>query len=170
MSDATVTRLPAMGMITLRGALPDLAPAVRDLTGCDMPEARMMARAGEAAALWMSPDELLILCPYRDAPSMADRLRTALNDAFATVAVVSDARAVFEIGGPGAEDVLASLAPVDFSAMAGAEVRRTRLAQVPAAFWREGEGFRLVCFRSVARYVEDVLANAAGLRPAVQEG
>ena len=42
------------------------------------------------------------------------------------------------------------------------EVRRSRLAQVAGAFWREGDGWRIVCFRSVGTYVETLLRNAAG--------
>ena len=82
-----------------------------------------------------------------------------------TLAVnVSDARAVFRISGAHSRDVLAKLAPVDLSpdSFTPGMIRRTRLAQVPAAFWIEdGDSFRLVCFRSVAQYVFDLLKTAA---------
>jgi sarcosine oxidase subunit gamma len=40
--------------------------------------------------------------------------------------------------------------------------RRSRLAQVPAAFWMpDAETFQIVCFRSVARYMFDLLSIAA---------
>ena len=40
--------------------------------------------------------------------------------------------------------------------------RRTRLAQVPAALWMtEDDSFQIICFRSVAQYVFDLLCVAA---------
>jgi sarcosine oxidase subunit gamma len=74
---------------------------------------------------------------------------------------VSDARAVFRVEGAKAEQVLAKLSPVDFAKLEPGELRRTRAAQVAAALWREGDGFTVVCFRSVARYVFDLLASGA---------
>ncbi|MGC1503573.1 MAG: sarcosine oxidase subunit gamma, partial [Sulfitobacter sp.] len=44
----------------------------------------------------------------------------------------------------------------------GTMFRRTRLAQVPAAFWMpDAETVQIICFRSVAQYVFDVLNVAA---------
>ncbi|MFO6463348.1 sarcosine oxidase subunit gamma [Jannaschia sp. KMU-145] len=160
MSDVTVEALPPLGMITLRGDLDTLGPAVTDVTGFARPDQRMRTEAGGHGCLWMSPDELLVTCDYDAAPGVAVRLTDALGDAFATVAVVSDARAVFAVTGQGAEAVLSRLVPVDFDRLAPTEVRRTRMAQIPAAIWREGEGWRVVCFRSVAVYAEGLLRNA----------
>ena len=61
-------------------------------------------------------------------------------------------------------EVMAKLAPVDLApaSFTPGMFRRTRIAQVPAAFWMPQEGvFRVVCFRSVAQYVFDVLCVAA---------
>ncbi|MEM8822820.1 MAG: sarcosine oxidase subunit gamma [Pseudomonadota bacterium] len=168
MSDTEITALAPMGMITLRGDLETLGRAVEAVTACPLPDRRLSTAAGAHRVLWMSPDELMLLTGYDEAPALAASLTNALAAEFATVAVVSDARAVFDITGPGARQVITSLAPVDLRALAETEVRRTRLAQIPAAFWRTGDGFRLICFRSVAKYAEDVLRNAAGTHPMVQ--
>ena len=79
---------------------------------------------------------------------------------------MSDARAVFTLEGEGAaiRNVLAKLTPADLrpASLPVGEVRRTRFAQVPAAFWLAEEGrAELVCFRSVAIYVFGLLKNAA---------
>jgi sarcosine oxidase subunit gamma len=59
-------------------------------------------------------------------------------------------------------DVLAKITPADMAALAPGEMRRTRLQQVPAAIWFESETeARVVCFRSVAQYVFDLLALSA---------
>ncbi|MEO9629184.1 MAG: sarcosine oxidase subunit gamma, partial [Sulfitobacter sp.] len=40
--------------------------------------------------------------------------------------------------------------------------RRTRMGQVPAAFWLREDGvFEVICFRSVAQYMFDLLSVAA---------
>ena len=162
MSEGAVTRVQGLGMVTLRGDPTELAAAIQDVAGLDLPDRRMSV-AGEDGTrlLWMSPDELLLVCHYDDAPRLARELSEELVDAFATVVVVSDARAAFDVAGPDPEGALARLMPVDFGAMADGEVRRSRLAQVAAATWREGGAMRVVCFRSVADYVEAALANAA---------
>ena len=53
------------------------------------------------------------------------------------------------------------LAPVDLHTMAAGELRRTRVAQVAAAFWKDADGFTLVSFRSVAGYVMGLLEHSA---------
>ncbi|MGB3556289.1 MAG: sarcosine oxidase subunit gamma family protein [Jannaschia sp.] len=161
MSEVSVEELPPVGMVTLRGDLGELGTAVEAATGLAPPDRRMAAISREGALLWMSPDEFLLLCPHADAPDLAAELDAALSDTFATVAVVSDARRTFSLHGPDAENVMSRLCPVDFAAMAPTEVRRTRLAQIPAALWRQDGGWRIVCFRSVGRYAVDLLTNAA---------
>ena len=75
--------------------------------------------------------------------------------------MVSDARAVFRIEGDKADQVIRKLSPVDLDRLEPGELRRTRAAQVAAAFWRQGDGFTLVCFRSVAAYVMGLLSHSA---------
>ena len=157
LADAGVT-----GMITLRGDLPLLEGALESVLGLGLPGQRQVVTGQRGQVLWMSPDELLIVLPYAEAPGVAAALSAALGDAFATVAVVSDARALITVTGAQARDVLAKLMPVDFADFPAGSVRRTRAAQVAAALWRESETeWKLVCFRSVASYVFEALATVA---------
>lgn len=169
-ASATVTERPLQGMVTLRGDLSDatLAAAVKAATGCAMPAKRSIVEAGDRAVAWMSPDELLLLVPYSEAGATVAALDSALSSQHFLAVDVSDARASFRIEGAGAREVLARLCPADLSpeAFGPGELRRTRLAQIPAAFWIGPDGgFTLVCFRSVARYAFDLLANAAAGEP-----
>lgn len=160
----TVREAGLCGMITLRGdlAVSPLSAALQDVAGLTMPAMRQVAVAGDHALAWMSPDEVLLMLPYAAAPDMTERLQNALANTFATVANVSDARAVFHIAGPRAAEVLAKLCPVDTRALHPGEIRRTRAAQVACAIWSPEPGvFVLICFRSVAQYVFDVLSLAA---------
>jgi sarcosine oxidase, subunit gamma len=152
------------GMISVRGDLASasLAAAVRDVTGTDLPARRRMLHKGDRSVAWMSPDELLILLPYAEAPAVAAALAEGMAGDHALVADVSDARAVFTITGAKADHVLRKLSPADIDNLADDEIRRTRIAQVPGAFWRSGsQEFTLVTFRSVAQYVMDVLEMSA---------
>ena len=66
--------------------------------------------------------------------------------------------------GDRAHEVLGKLCPVDLSAegLQAGTIRRTRMAQVPAALWQSGPGrYSVICFRSQARYVYDLLSVAA---------
>lgn len=166
---ATIEERGLRGMITLRGDLASTAlkEAVKSVAGPVpgivsgiVPGQREIVLSGDNGVAWMSPDELLVLVPYAEAEAAAAALeapdRMAVN--------LSDARAVFRVSGPQARAVLAKLSPVDLSpaAFKPGMIRRTRLAQVPAAFWMVGEdAFELVCFRSVAGYVFDLLCTAA---------
>lgn len=152
------------GMITLRGdlGLPELADALQREIGAPVPGQRRVVRGVNGVVAWMSPDELLIMVDHADAPHVTARLEGALAGVFVTLANVSDARAVFTLTGAQACDVLAKICPVDFATFQSGEIRRTRAAQVAVALWREGdEDFTLVCFRSVARYMADLLATVS---------
>lgn len=164
---ASVEEAGLNGMITLRGDLGDtaLAKSLREVTGCALPGPREVVMAGDKGAAWMSPDELLVMVPHGAAEAAVAALDAALSGTHALAVNVSDARAVFDIRGAHAREVLGKLMPVDFSAAAfgPGQIRRSRMAQVPAAVWMTGEdAFRVVCFRSVAQYVFDLLKTAAG--------
>jgi sarcosine oxidase subunit gamma len=77
---------------------------------------------------------------------------------------VSDARAVFALKGDGVRDVLAKITPVDLrpEVLPDGLMCRTRLGQVAGAFWlTDDTTLWVICFRSVAAYVYDVLTDAA---------
>ena len=166
----TIREAGLQGMITLRGDLGAKAvvTAVQEATGCTMPAQRRVTSSDICAVAWMSPDEAMVLCPHDKAADIARRLGTALEGNFATIAVVSDARAVFTVQGAGWRDALAKICPVDFSTIAEGDIRRTRAAQVAAAIWVSGKDeATLVCFRSVAGYMFDLLStvSAKGTEP-----
>ena len=160
---AQIREIGPLGMISFR-ARPDavgLAKAVKAATGCAVPMLRRIEINGGNAAGWMSPDELLLILPYGETDTAMRAIGKAMADAHHLAAVVSDARAVFRIDGDRADQVLMKLAPVDLARLEPGELRRTRVAQVAAAFWRDEAGMTLICFRSVAGYVFDLLCHSA---------
>lgn len=163
---ASVTRLPGLGMVSIR-ARDAAAQAAAGALGMPLPGLGRLVSDGGRALLWMSPDEMLLTCPLADAAAAVATLQQALSGQFSLVADVSDMRAVFDIEGGRATQALAKLMPVDFAGLAQDGVRRTRAGQVACAVWRHrvddrsGQALRLICFRSVADYMAETLTGAA---------
>lgn len=159
---ATIREIGPLGMISLRAkGLKSLDKAIKSVTGTKTPAQRRIEINGDRACGWMSPDEYLLIVPYAEVADALAKLTKALAGDHHLAVDVSDARAVFRVEGDKATDVLCKLSPVDFDRLETGELRRTRAAQVAAAMWMQDGSFTVVCFRSVARYVFDLLANAA---------
>ncbi len=166
---AKVTRLALRGMITFRGDVSSarVKKAIKAATGAAVPKVRSISGNRDGGVAWMSPDELLLMVPYGDVQNIIADLSKALVNDHVLIADVSDARAVFRVEGVEAAQVLARVCPVDLhkDSFDIGEIRRTRMAQVAAAFWRDETGFEVICFRSVADYVEALLQRAAQATP-----
>ncbi|MCR9127728.1 MAG: sarcosine oxidase subunit gamma [Rhodobacteraceae bacterium] len=154
------------GMIVLRGDLadPGLRTAVGAVYAAAWPGAHGVSFAPPRGLCWMSPDEMLLLGPKDAVADDLAQLTAALGDQHALAVDVSDARCAFALSGPAAREVLAKLTPADLSpqAFGPGRIRRSRLAQVPAAFWmaEDGTTIHIVVFRSVAQYAWDLLVGA----------
>ncbi len=152
------------GMISLRGDLSDakVKKACKDASGQAMPKARGIVGSLDGGIGWMSPDEALVLVPYAEAPAAAARMEMTLKTAHALVVEVSDARAVFTLRGEKLREVLAKVTPADIAALPVGELHRTRVAQVAGAIWLSDETTaHLICFRSVAEYMFELLSRSA---------
>ncbi|WP_297769823.1 sarcosine oxidase subunit gamma family protein [uncultured Roseovarius sp.] len=163
---ATIEDAGLTGMITLRGDLAskEVKDAVQKAVGLDIPAQRQAVSGQGSAVLWMSPDELLLICAYDSVSQTIATLEEALKGQHFLAVNVSDARTYLHLSGAGARETLAKLCPVDLSeaAFTPGMFRRTRMAQVPAAFWLDEAGtFHLICFRSVADYAFNLLKTAA---------
>lgn len=164
----TVQALGPQGMVSLRANIGHdrTLAALKGVMGLDAPERRGVVTGPEGAVAWMAPDEWLIVCAHDRAAEVAAGFTAKLHDRHHLAVDLSAARAMFEVTGPGGavRDVLAALTPADMArgALAPLEMRRTRMAQVAAAIWFEEEDrARVICFRSVAGYVEGLLRAAA---------
>lgn len=160
---ASIREIGPLGMVTLRckADVKALPKAIKAAVGTGVPGLRRIVVDGDRACGWMSPDEYLLVMPYAAVPAALEAVAKAMGQEHHLAVDVSDARAVFRVEGAKAEQVLSKLSPVDFAKLEPGELRRTRAAQVATAFWKDGDGFTVVCFRSVARYVFDLLAMSA---------
>jgi sarcosine oxidase subunit gamma len=159
---AKVREIGPLGMITLRAkGVKGLDKAVKAAVGTKLPAQRRIEGKDGRACGWMSPDEYLLVLPYAEVPKALAALDKALTGQHYLAVDVSDARAVFRVEGAQAADVLRKLTPADLDRMEPGELRRSRAAQVAAAFWHEGDGYTVVCFRSVADYMMGILSHGA---------
>lgn len=158
---ATITPVEDLGMITIRADFVHAGDAIAEAAGLALPDTTRITTDGSRSLGWMSPDELLLILPVQEATEAVAALNQALTGEHSLVADVSDARAVFDITGPHADDVIAKLSPADLSDLPQDGLRRTRAAQTAAAFWRVDGGFRLIGFRSTADYLGQILRSAA---------
>jgi len=168
--DVTVEEAGLRGMIILRGDLGNakLRKICKAVTGVAVPDVNRAAVQGEAGICWMSPDELLLLVPYADAAKAVAQIDKALAGTHYLAENVSDARAQIRVAGPYAREVIAKLAPVDLheDAFGSGDFRRTHLGQAAAAFWmNDSHDFEVICFRSVAEYVFNLLAASSDAGP-----
>jgi len=161
-----IREMGPQGMVTLRGDMEseDMRAAASEVIGVPMPEMRGVNSADDRSLLWMSPDELLVLLPYRQAAGLVADLTGALSGHHTLALDVSDARALFRLRGSQLRDVLAKVTPIDTArdALPEWELRRTRFAQVAAGVWlTDPSTAQVFCFRSVAGYVFELLRTVA---------
>lgn len=159
---ATIREIGPLGMVTLRAKdLKSIDKAVKAAVGAKLPAQRRIEIVGDCVCGWMSPDEYLLVMPYDQVATALITIAKALKGQHHLAVDVSDARAVFRVEGPRAADVLRKLSPVDFDRLAPGELCRTRAAQVATAFWKQNDGYTVVCFRSVAEYAMGLLSHSA---------
>ena len=162
----TISQTCDHSMFTLRANLASskVKAALKTCLSTAVPKRGTYAQNGETHLAWMSPDELLVMVPYGTLAATMAQLNAALAGQHALIVDVSDARALFHIRGGHAAEVLAKICPVDLapSVFGIGEMRRTRAAQVACALWQSAPGeFHVICFRSVAVYVFDLLKTSA---------
>lgn len=139
--------------------------AVRKALGFHLPkEPNTASSGGGRSALWLGPDEWLVVGGEGE-ESLLDRvLRTALGDSFGSVVDVSANRTVIELGGSAARDVLAHGCLVDLHPRAFGPGRcaQTLLskAQIIIHQVNDTPTFHLYVRTSFAWYVADWLLDA----------
>ncbi|WP_373353463.1 sarcosine oxidase subunit gamma [Pseudoroseicyclus sp. CXY001] len=167
MAETSVFEVPG-AMVLLRGDHEAIGEAAAHVAGLPMPETRQITGGAERALAWMSPDEILILAAEGAGPGMARALGEKLTGVHHLALDVSDMRVRLRVTGPYVREVLAKLSPADLApgALPEGEFRRSRLGQVPAAFWVSGpDSFDVICFRSVAGYLRELLEHSAAAGP-----
>jgi len=122
------------------------------------------ASAGGRRALWLGPDEWLIVGGEGEESLLTRVLHTALGETFGSVVDVSANRTVIELSGPAARDVLAhgclvDLHPRDFGTGSCAQTLLAK-AQVIVHQVNDAPTFQLYLRTSFAWYAAEWLLDA----------
>ncbi len=156
--------LPFAARFVLRGG-PDVAGPVGAAFGAPPPLQPLRAACeGSRAALWMGPDEWLLIAED-DEPALGATLEAGLADVPHALVDVSHRQVAIEVAGPGAARLLNAGVPLDLdlAAFPVSMVARTLLLKAEIALWRlEAERFRVEVARSFGPYLAAVLAQSAG--------
>jgi sarcosine oxidase subunit gamma len=159
-----VRLLPPASRFVLRGAGPVMAAAGAAL-GLNISDiACRSAGNGRWAALWLGPDEQLVLAPVADGEEVASQLRAALSALPHSLVDVSHRQVAIEISGPPAQTLLSAGCPLDLhiSSFPIGMCTRTILGKADIVLWRTGAAtFHVEVWRSFADYAARFLAEAS---------
>jgi sarcosine oxidase subunit gamma len=157
-----------LGHVNLRcdPADPGLTGAIERALDCGLPRAPNSFRVAPAGhmTLWLAPDEWLIVTPEGREGTLAQSLRQACGDGFATVIELGSGQTVIEISGSRAREVIAKGCPLDLHPRAFGPGRcaQSRLARtlVTLAQVDDEPTFDLIVRRSFADYLWQWLLDA----------
>ena len=116
---------------------------------------------GDHAALWLGPDEWLLLAPDGEADALGAKLTSALAGVPHSLVDISHRNAGFEITGEHGPAVLNVGCPLDFDPFPVGMSTRTVLGKAEVVLWRRSpQRFHLEVWRSFAPYVQGFLSQA----------
>lgn len=164
---ARMREVAFLDIFVLRCAPAKAAEPVQAATGAALPTTACTAtRAGEAAVLWIGPDEWRIVTAPGAGRRLADDLAGRLAGLHHQIVEVSDYYTAIEIVGPRARDMLTKLTTLDVHPRAFPEgaVAGTLFAAAQGVLWRIGgaddPAYRLFVRRTMADYLWCLLAEA----------
>jgi sarcosine oxidase, subunit gamma len=163
-----MAEVPFLSQIDLRGHPQDgcFLEAARGVLGCDLPMiANTFTRTADVDALWLGPDEWLLVRAAGDAADLERRLREALAGRHVSIADVSDGRAVLELAGPRARNVLMHGTSLDVHPrqFKPGQCAQTLLARIPIVLQQSSDepDYRIFVASSFAAYIAKWLCDAA---------
>jgi sarcosine oxidase, subunit gamma len=161
---AVLRPLPPATRFILRGG-PDVLIRAGVPIGLVIDQAPCRAsQAAACAALWLGPDEYLLVAPDAEERTLARALSEALDAVPHSLVDVSHRQTGLEIAGPHAADILNSGCPLDLdlAAFPVGMCTRTVLAKAEIVLWRTASDvFRIEVWRSFTDYVVRFLNEAA---------
>jgi sarcosine oxidase subunit gamma len=154
---------PPVHRLVVRGRA-GVAEAAAAALGFPLPTAVCSAAAGaDVTALWLSPDEWLVLAPDTRDGTLGPALEQALAAVPHAVVDVSHRNVALTVSGPEAATILAHGCPLDL-ALAAFPVgmcTRTIVGKTEVVLWRTApDAFRLEVWRSYAPYLVAFLNEA----------
>lgn len=158
-----VRLLPPLTRFVLRGG-PEVMAAAGASLGLNISSVACRSnRRGTRAALWMGPDEQLLLASVPEADTVREGLERALSGLRHSLVDVSHRQVAFELAGANARNILNAGCPLDLhiGSFPVGMCTRTVLAKCDIVLWRTAdETFHIEVWRSFAAYASRFLAEA----------
>ncbi|MGH7057706.1 MAG: sarcosine oxidase subunit gamma [Acetobacteraceae bacterium] len=162
--EAAISVLPPASRCIFRGRPAAVAAAGRAF-GVALPErACRAAAAGDRAALWLGPDEWLLLAPADAGEALREAIEREIGDAPHSLVDVSHRQIAIEVTGAAAEATLNVGCPLDLDpeVFPVGMCTRTLLVKSEVVLWRTAPlVFRIEVWRSLASYAWRVLEEAS---------
>jgi sarcosine oxidase subunit gamma len=162
-SDGAVVleHVPFLAQVDLR-----LDPSDAGLAPYPLPvEPNTAWEEGPRAALWLGPDEWLVLGPPGAGPDIVAELLGALGGTHRSIVDVSASRVALELSGPDAKELLSKGCSIDLEPRGGwttGSCAQTLLARVPVILHERPETTGVLVRPSFAEYLVDWLIAAVG--------
>jgi sarcosine oxidase subunit gamma len=159
---ALMRALPPATRYVLRGSSRAMTAAGTALGLTISQVACRAATNGSVAALWLGPDEQLLIGP--ESADLAATLQPALRDLPHSLVEVSHRQIALEVRGPHATAMLNAGCPLDLDpgAFPVGMCTRTVFAKAEIVLWRTDETvFHVEVWRSFASYVTEFFAEVA---------
>jgi sarcosine oxidase, subunit gamma len=158
------TVLLGLGRLSLRGG-PEVLAAAGDAFGLQLPLEACRAAEGDArAALWLGPDEQLLLVQQSDWDATLAGLGRRLAGLPHSLVDISQRQLALQVQGPHVADILSAGCPLDLhpEAFPPGMCTRTLFSKAPIVLWRTAtDAFHLEVWRSFVPYVQQLLRVVA---------
>jgi sarcosine oxidase subunit gamma len=160
----TIAILPPATRLAVRGS-GEAVKTLGDGFGMALPQEACRANSNTSrAALWLGPDEWLLIAPDGEMPALTAWMADALGETAASIVDVSDRNVGIAVNGPKAVDAINGFCPLDLdpSAFPVGMCTRTVFGKAEIVLWRTAaDVFRIEVWRSFAPYVLGCLEEAA---------
>jgi sarcosine oxidase subunit gamma len=162
---SAIREAPRLDKLNLRLDASDAesVAAVRAVTGCDLPlEPNTTATAGALSALWLGPDEWLLVAPDDGLAGIETAVREALAGRHHAVTDVGAERTVIELAGALAREVLAKGMSLDLDRLALGTCAGSALARAQVILCARDARptYHIYVRNSFARYLASWLLDA----------
>jgi heterotetrameric sarcosine oxidase gamma subunit len=164
MADVSFMTLPRCTRVAVRAGAA-AAAAIGAAVGVALAAVPCRASvAGERAALWLGPDEWVVLAPDGESSTLAGAAAQALSEQPASIVDVSHRTGAIEVRGASAADTLNAFCALDLDphVFPVGTCTRTVFGKAEIVLWRTAaDTFRIEVARSFTPYVLACLEEAA---------
>tara|TARA_B100000989_G_C19452862_1_gene432593 strand:+ start:452 stop:1066 length:615 start_codon:yes stop_codon:yes gene_type:complete len=153
-----------LGKLNLR-ADKTAAKMIKSITGCTFPPAaNKFNTAGERHAVWLGPDEFMIICEAGKDEELAISIHASFGSRHAAVTNITDALAALHLKGAAVRQVLAKGCALDLhqNSFTSGDAAQTLLSHAAVTIMAlANDEFIVICRTSFASYLHDWILDAA---------